>query len=134
MSTKAQLALAVCTAHGRLPTWVLSWSARRRRAIGQRPSVDLPAAAMYIHRMVRTQLYLDDELHARLRDLARKQGRTVSDLVREALARVYGSDEVQNRLNTLDGIDGLWRGRRDLASTAAYVRRQRRDTRRSRKS
>ena len=40
---------------------------------------------MYIHRMVRTQLYLDEAIHARLRDLARKQKRTVSDLAFEAL-------------------------------------------------
>jgi len=36
---------------------------------------------------VRTQLYLDEEMHGRLRELAERQGRTVSDLVREAVAR-----------------------------------------------
>ena len=44
---------------------------------------------MYIHCMVRTQLYLDDRAHARLHELARQQGRTISDLVREAIDRVY---------------------------------------------
>jgi len=91
-------------------------------------------AAMYIHRMIRTQLYLDAELHRRLRDLADKQGRTVSDLVREAVARAYGTVEVDERLATLEGITALWRDRKDLGDTAAYVRRLRRDTRRTRRT
>jgi len=41
--------------------------------------------------MVRTQLYLDDQMHRHLRELSEQQGRTVSDLVREALARAYGA-------------------------------------------
>src|SRR5207247_8972967 len=46
------------------------------------PSASLTGrgTTMYIHHMVRTQLYLEERLHARLRDLARKQGRTISDL------------------------------------------------------
>lgn len=87
---------------------------------------------MYIHRMVRTQLYLDEETHGRLRMLAAGQGRTVSDLVREAVARAYGPGQVQDRLASLEGIASLWRNRNDLGETAAYVRRARRDTRRRR--
>jgi hypothetical protein len=82
--------------------------------------------------MVRTQLYLDDELHRRLRDLASRQGRTVSDLVREAVARAYGPPEADDRLATLEAVTGIWRDRVDLGGTGAYVRRLRRDTRRSR--
>jgi len=37
--------------------------------------------AVYMHRMIRTQLYLDERVHQRLRGIAGKQGRTVSDLV-----------------------------------------------------
>lgn len=88
---------------------------------------------MYIHRMIRTQLYLDAELHRRLRDLADRQGRTVSDLVREAVARAYGTVEADERLSTLDAVSGLWQDRKDLGDTGAYVRRLRRDTRRSRR-
>jgi plasmid stability protein len=87
---------------------------------------------MYIHRMVRTQLYLDDDIHRRLRALAARQGRTVSDLVREAVARAYGSGPVDDRLTTLQGISGLWRNRADIGEAGAYVRRLRRDTRRNR--
>jgi predicted transcriptional regulator len=81
--------------------------------------------------MVRTQLYLDDEMHSRLRALSEQQGRTVSDLVREAVARAYGP-VTEDRLTSLEGIAGLWEDRDDLGATDAYVRRLRKDTRRTR--
>jgi len=83
--------------------------------------------------MVRTQLYLDEAVHRRLRELARKQGRTISDLVRDAVARTYGAHTVEEQLRTLRAIAGLWRDRKDLGSTREYVRRLRRDTRRRRR-
>ncbi len=89
---------------------------------------------MYIHRMHRTQLYLDSATHARLKAAAKRKGRTVSDLVREALELVYGSTHTADRLATLRGIAGLWRDRDDVGDTAAYVRRLRRDTRKARTS
>ena len=85
---------------------------------------------MYIHRMVRTQLYLDEEVHRRLRELAERQGRTVSDLVREAVARAFGAGNIDQRISTLEGITSLWRDRRDLGDTGSYVRQLRRDTKR----
>jgi hypothetical protein len=80
--------------------------------------------------MVRTQLYLDDDLHQRLCALAAQQGRTVADRVREAVARAFGSGDMDQRISTLEGIASLWRDRRDLGATGSYVRRLRRDTRR----
>lgn len=94
--------------------------------------VDDIYTAMYTRRMIRTQLYLDDDLHRRLRELAAKQGRTVSDLVREAVARAYGTAQVDERVTTLEGIASLWQNRKDLGAADGYVRRLRRDTRRSR--
>jgi hypothetical protein len=85
---------------------------------------------MYAHRMIRTQLYLDEEIHSRLRGLAERQGRTVSELVRDALVRVCGSPDRGMRRSTLRAIEGLWRDRKDLGRTDEYVRRLRRDTRR----
>lgn len=87
---------------------------------------------MYIHHMIRTQLYLDENLHRRLRIAAHQQGRTVSDLVREAVARAYGPPPTDERVTTLKGIAALWRDRDDLGATPGYVRRLRRDTRRRR--
>ena len=82
--------------------------------------------------MIRTQLYLDEDIHQRLRGLADKQGRTISDLVREALARAYGAGHIDERITTLQEITSLWRDRDDLGATDAYVRRLRRDTHRGR--
>ena len=89
---------------------------------------------MYIHHMVRTQLYLDEAIHARLRELARKQKRTISELVREALLRAYGAGGPDERLDTLKAIRGLWQDREDMISSREYVRRLRSDTRRKRRS
>ncbi len=89
---------------------------------------------MYIHYVVRTQLYLDEAIHARLRDLARKQKRTISELVREALLRAYGAGGPDERLDTLKAIRGLWQDREDMVSSREYVRRLRSDTRRKRRS
>lgn len=83
--------------------------------------------------MVRTQLYLDEGIHARLRDIARKQRRTVSDLVREALERAYGSGGPDERLQTLKAIRGLWQDRDEIESRE-YVRRLRDDTKRKKRS
>jgi hypothetical protein len=82
--------------------------------------------------MVRTQLYLDTAMHRRLTELARQQGRTISELVRDALMRTYGAPTADERRATLRAIEGLWRNRRDIADTSAYVRRLRRDTHRLR--
>jgi hypothetical protein len=82
--------------------------------------------------MTRTQLYLDDDIHGLLTRLARQQGRSLSELVRDALARVYGTGGRDEELRTLRAIEGLWRERDDLGDTHAYVRRLRRDTKRPR--
>src|SRR2546428_14031089 len=77
---------------------------------------------MYIHHMVRTQLYLDEAVHRRLRGLARQEGRTISELVRDALVRAYGAG-ADAREATLRAIKGLWRNRTDLGDTSGYVKR-----------
>ena len=79
--------------------------------------------------MKRTQIDLDDALHARLTALALRQGRSLSELVRDALARAYGADREDERRISLKAIEGLWKNRSDLPATGAYVRRLRRDTR-----
>jgi predicted transcriptional regulator len=80
--------------------------------------------------VVRTQLYLDEAVHSRLRSLARQQGRTVSELVREALVRAYGATDVQARQAAVMAILGLWKDRDDIGEPREYVRRLRRGTRR----
>jgi len=79
--------------------------------------------------MKRIQIDLNSAIHARLTALARLQGRSVSDLVREALAKAYGEDREDGRKRSLKAIAGLWKDRSDRPGTGAYVRRLRRDTR-----
>ena len=79
--------------------------------------------------MIRVQLDLDDAVHGQLIRLAKLQGRTVSELVRDAVVRVYGTAGPEGRLRTLRAIEGLWRDREDLPDTDEYVRRLRRGTR-----
>ena len=88
---------------------------------------------MYIHRVIRTQLYLDEAIHRRLQALARRQGRTLSELVREALAQTYGKPHADEREATLRAIEGLWRDRDEIGDSTVYVRRLRRDTHRLRR-
>jgi predicted DNA-binding ribbon-helix-helix protein len=85
--------------------------------------------AVYIHCMTRTQLYLDDEVHERLKALAKRQGCTVSDLVREAIARTYGGGNLAELRRTREAVRGLWADRNDLGSTEDYVRGLRRPAR-----
>ncbi len=79
--------------------------------------------------MKRTEIYIDDAMHARLTALARRQGRSLSDLVREALTKAYGADREDERESSLKAIAGLWKDRSELPVTGAYVRQLRRDTR-----
>ena len=82
--------------------------------------------------MIRTQLYLDASVHRQLQGLARRQGRTISELVRDALLRTYGTPNTDQRIATLRAIEGLWRDRKDIGDSSVYVRRLRRDTHRLR--
>ncbi len=76
-----------------------------------------------------TEIYVDESMDARLTALARRQGRSLSDLVREALTKAYGADREDERESSLMAIEGLWKNRRDLPATGAYVRHLRHDTR-----
>lgn len=89
------------------------------------------AALNHILTMVRTQLYLDDDLHEHLKLLAHKQGRTVSGLVREAVARVYPHVWVEDRLETLRAVEGIWRDHERVGDAHECVTRMRADTHRT---
>ena len=78
-------------------------------------------------------MYLDEAIHRRLQTLARRQGRTLSELVRDALMQVYGKPHADELETTLRAIEGLWRDRDDIGDPTEYVRRLRRDTHRLRR-
>ena len=79
--------------------------------------------------MKRIQIGLNDAIHARLTALDRSRSRSLSDLVRKALANAYGAHRDDERRSSLKAIAGLWKDRSDLPAAGAYVRRLRRDTR-----
>ena len=78
--------------------------------------------------MRRTQLYLDDDLWETLHARARRSGSTISALVREAVRdRYLGS--VEERRTAMQAVVGLWKDRKEIADSTAYVRGLRRGTR-----
>jgi hypothetical protein len=83
--------------------------------------------------MVRTQLYLDEAIHARLQDLSRAQGRTISELVREAVVRAYAATDPEGRRAAIMAVLGLWKDRDDIGDSREYVRGLRRGTSRKRR-
>jgi metal-responsive CopG/Arc/MetJ family transcriptional regulator len=81
---------------------------------------------LYIMR--RTQLYLDEDLWDALRDRAKREKTTISELVRQAVRERYIVDPEKRRA-ALMGIVGLWKDRTDLPDTETYVRSLRKSTR-----
>jgi hypothetical protein len=64
---------------------------------------------MYTALMRRTQIYLDDDVDRELRALARAEGRSAADLIREALRR-YLSDRGQATLDPILAMAGTISG------------------------
>ncbi len=88
--------------------------------------------AMYNRYIVmrRTQIYLDDRQRRKLDRVAKRTRRTVSDLIREAIDARYAATPKEDFLEALRaGAFGVWKERKDLGTTNAYVRRQRRGSR-----
>ncbi|TMC41993.1 MAG: CopG family transcriptional regulator [Chloroflexi bacterium] len=80
--------------------------------------------------MRRTQIYLDDRQRRKLDRVAKRTGRTVADLIREAIDARYTASPREDFLEALRaGAFGVWKERADLGTTDAYVRRQRRGRR-----
>ena len=71
--------------------------------------------------MRRTQLYLDENLWDALHAQARREGTTVSDLVRRAARERYLSD-VEERRSAMRALVGLRADREDIRDTTKYVR------------
>jgi len=78
--------------------------------------------------MRRTQLYLDDDLWRALHSHARREGTTISDLVRRAARERYLKNSGERRA-ALMNVVGLWKDRSDLPESEAYVRNLRKGTR-----
>jgi hypothetical protein len=81
---------------------------------------------LYIVR--RTQLYLEENLWKTLHSEARREGTTVSDLVRRAVRDRYPADREKRRKAMMAWV-GVWKDRDDLPETEQYVRHLRDDDR-----
>jgi predicted nucleic acid-binding protein len=77
---------------------------------------------VYITVVKRTQLYLDEDMARLLAAESHHRGTTVSELVRDAVARTYGRHRPQNRREIIDRLAGVWADRDDLGTTEEFVR------------
>ena len=82
--------------------------------------------------MKRTQLYLDEDIWKVLHIRSRQSGTSISELVRQAVRDKYGSSPA-NRREAMQAWVGIWKDRKDLPSTEAYVRQLRKGGRRRRR-
>jgi len=75
---------------------------------------------MYPYIMQRTQISLTDDERRLLDQEARRTGRSMSALIRDAVTKVYGPKrDVGDDLRAIDEAAGAWRERE--ADGAAYV-------------
>jgi len=78
--------------------------------------------------MKRTQLYLNDDIWKALHIHSRRQGTTISELVRRAVREKYGRSSADRRQAMLAFV-GLRKDRRDSIGSTAYVRKLRKGNR-----
>lgn len=78
--------------------------------------------------MHRTQLYLSDELAAKLRRISRREHTTISQLVRSALEEKYLGPRRLSVWEALEACRGIWEDRKDL-EPERFIRQLRKDTR-----
>lgn len=78
--------------------------------------------------MKRTQLFLHEDVWKALHIRSRQQRTTISELVRQAIRDKYGSSPASRR-QAMQAIVGLWKNRKGLRDSEAYVRRLRKGKR-----
>lgn len=78
--------------------------------------------------MRRTQLYLDENLWNVLHAQARREGTTISELVRQAARERY-MGRLEERTRAMQAWIGVRKGRKDMEDPVEYVRGLRRGNR-----
>lgn len=82
--------------------------------------------------MKRTQLYIEDDIFKALQRISNEQMVSISELVRNAINKVYFKEKPADAEVVLKKAAGIWRDRQDIVSAEDYVRKMRKDTRRER--
>jgi len=82
--------------------------------------------------MKRTQLYIEDDIFKSLKRISRERSVSISELVRDAIRRVYTGERPTDAEFILKEAAGVWKDRKDIGPTETYVRRMRKDSRRER--
>jgi hypothetical protein len=80
--------------------------------------------------MKRTHLYIEEDILRILRRISKKRSTTISELVQDALRKVYAGEQRADSAFILRETAGIWKDRKDIRSAEEYVRTMRRDTRR----
>ena len=65
--------------------------------------------------MQRTQIYLKENDHLKLTQLSSQSGKTISQLIREAIESFLGQQSNQDRLSLMKKGKGIWKDRNDLS-------------------
>lgn len=82
--------------------------------------------------MKRTQLFITEEMYRILSALSRQHGKSISELVRQAVTEKYIKGNEVDKVQMVDKLAGLWKHRKDLKDVDKYVRSLRKDSRRKR--
>lgn len=79
--------------------------------------------------MKRTQIYLTVEQWRELALKSKKEHKSIAELIREAVSKVYLTKRKADFEQALDAVTGVWANRTDIGSTEEYVRNLRKDSR-----
>ncbi len=78
--------------------------------------------------MKRSQIYLSVSQWSILRALSHQAHKSVSQLIRDAIEKVYKKPDTDFETALRQGF-GIWKDRKDLPPTDEYIRRLRKSTR-----
>jgi hypothetical protein len=72
--------------------------------------------------MVRTQIYLTEQEHRQLHRLSKRNGASLSELIRTAVDQMLALHQAKHRLESMRQARGIWKNRTDLPDFAGLRR------------